>query len=61
MTKVYIAVMNYNSGTIELHEPMMPKNYNDDFILEWFESKGYKDSECYYMVSEQPINVIRNI
>lgn len=70
----YVAVMNYRTSNIKMYKLNVDNYLKelcksdtkesdvtdvDDFIQKWLcENTDYNDSECYYMVSPEPIPIL---
>ena len=58
MVTVYIAVMDYCSGTIKMYSHLFSKHWQTEDIELWLGlNTDYKDAQCYYMASTEPIKV----
>jgi len=58
MKKIYIAVMDYCSGSIKMYSPELGEEVDNEAVEEWlYNNTDYKDSQCYYMVSDSEIEV----
>lgn len=57
---VHIAVMDYGYGEIRMHTAYLPQEWQDDDAVNWLleHDEKYKDSQCYYMCSEDEIEVL---
>lgn len=59
MVTVNIAVMDYGIGCIKMYSVELKSDWQSDDVEEWLsEHTDYKDSQCYYMTSEEEIEVI---
>jgi len=55
---VYIAVMDYCSGSIKMYTKECKKGWQTEDIEDWLvEYTDYSNSQCYYMASENPIAI----
>lgn len=56
---IHIAVMDYSSGTIKMYSPTLSENWSSDDVEQWlYENTDYSDTYCYYMCSENEIEII---
>lgn len=61
MKTVHVAVMNYQSGAINLYDIERRDDYDSEDIESWLVSNtDYSDSSCYYMYSEKEIPINRS-
>lgn len=56
---VHIAVMDYGYGEIRMHTAWLSTKWQDDDVANWLleHDEKYKDTQCYYMASEDEIEV----
>ena len=58
---VYVAVMDYCSACIKMYELELKKGWQCAEVEEWLnDNTDYSDSQCYYMASKEPIEVLNN-
>ena len=59
METVYIVVLDYCSACVKTYEQDFKNNWQCEDVEQWLcEHTDYKDSQCYYMASKEPIEVI---
>lgn len=59
MVTVNIAVMDYCCGVIKMYSHEFKKGYQTEDVEEWlYEHTDYKESQCYYMCSEEEIEIV---
>jgi hypothetical protein len=46
---VYVIVMDYASGKVNIHPNVQEREDYDEFVS----SEGYREQDCYYMVVEK--------
>lgn len=58
--KVHIAVMDYAYSEIRMYTAKLRVGYQDEDITSWLylHDTNWNDSQCYYMCSEDGIEVI---
>lgn len=55
---VNIAVMDYCSGSIKMYSSSFPTGWQTEDVEKWlYDNTDYNDSQCYYMCSENEIEV----
>ena len=55
---VHIAVFDYCSCTIKMYAPKLRKGAQAEDVVRWLdENTDYKDNQCSYMFSKEPIEV----
>lgn len=56
---VHIAVMDYGYGEIRMYKAYLPQEWQNDDVVNWLleHDEKYKDTQCYYMASEDEIEV----
>ena len=58
MVTVNVAVMDYCSCCIKMYSIEMQKGWQSGDVEEWlYDHTDYKDTQCYYMCSEDEIDV----
>ena len=58
LVNVNIAVMDYSDGKIKMYTAQMTPGYQTDDIENWlYDNTDYDDSTCYYMCSQNEIEV----
>jgi len=58
---IYIAVMDYCSSCIKMYEVDFKDGWKWEDVEKWlYDNTDYSDSQCYYMSSEEPIEVLNN-
>lgn len=55
--KEYIYVFDYNVGGIYEYE--LPQNLDDENIDIFINQKGHKNSDCYYMITDKELEIIK--
>ena len=59
MTDVNVAVMDYCSGCIKMYTIEMKKGWQCTDVENWlYNHTDYKDSQCYFMCSEEEIEIV---
>lgn len=59
MKTVYIAIMDYCTGCIKTYEHDFPENIQNEEIESWLsEHTDYKSSQCDFMFTDKPIEII---
>lgn len=61
----YVCVMNYRTSKVSFHKIEIPKNdinsnrYADEgeYIEDWLNNNTDYNSDCYYMSSDEPIQI----
>ena len=55
---VNIAVMDYCSASIKMYSTTFPTGWQTEDVEEWlYDNTDYKDSQCYFMCSENVIEI----
>ena len=55
---VNIAVMDYCSGSIKMYSTSFPTGWQTEDVEKWLcDNTDYKDSQCYFMCSEDEIEI----
>lgn len=58
MVTVYVAVMDYCSGSIKMYTIERRKGWQTEEVESWLVSNtDYKDTQCYFMCSENEIEI----
>ena len=58
LVNVHIAVMDYSNGKIKMYTVQMIPAYQTEDIENWlYDNTDYDDSTCYYMCSQNEIEV----
>lgn len=58
--KLYIAVMDYGNGEVRFYKAdLTDGEYDNEMVEDWLMANDskFKESQCHYMFSEQPIEV----
>lgn len=59
MEKVYIAVMDYCTASIKMYTTELAKGWIETDVENWLHAHtNYNDSQCYYMVNRNEIEVV---
>ena len=59
MVTVHIAVMDYCSGCIKMYSRLFSKHWQSEDVEQWlYKHTDYKDSQCYFMCSEDEIEIV---
>ena len=57
--KVTVAVMDYCCAAIKMYSIEMRKGWQSDEVESWLnEHTDYKDTQCYFMASEEGIDIL---
>lgn len=55
---IHIAVMDYSTGTIKMYSPDLRDEIQSEDVENWLhENTDYKESQCYFMFSEEEIEI----
>ena len=58
MVTVYVAVMDYSSGSIKMYTIERREGWQTEEVESWLVSNtDYKDTQCYFMCSENEIEI----